>query len=329
MPGTDGGADWLSWSRISLRRSFQSEKQRADAASLGLSAPRGASDTFSITGALVYDFTPNDWMSRATTSAFVELQRNSDQDKEQNLILSGVSIDALPFDSVTNCAPRAFSDCTTPIVIGTLNHRHDEVGDTESAQASVFASLLIQREYFRKGSKPPVPDPGDPRPQRRLKVPLYVPNHIHTIRSEAGATKLLSYEFSPYVGLEYDGAYRVKSGTDQSTGSAIRVAGKLRFALDVLPGWWGGIPVVEGLTITGDGQLRQDIKDTIEYDGGPFYPYGRLTIAADVYRERDEDGSLIERGRSAGIGLDLIAGEDPSKAFLDQRLLRLTFNIRL
>ena len=312
-----------SWSNLQIRQSFQSDHLRAEPLNIGFTNARDADDTFAISGALGYEF----GTANATISPFVEYQRNSDQKEEQNLIRAGLAANWTWFDVVTKCAHKDDRDaatgriplrCWSPVVDLSVKFKQDEVKNSDGLQVEALWTVKGARGWCRPASERP--SVGSPVPS------CFQPNDVTPVSLESGGEKIKLFFFGwePQLGFEYEGVYDVDGMSPISTGRVFRAAARLKLTFELFPDVWDSVPIVEGVELAGEGQVRVDLSDSVGYAQGPVYPYGKVSLNFNVYEKREED----QVKQNAAFGFDFIEGEDPSEGFDDQRLLRASFKLK-
>lgn len=297
----------LSFSRVSLRQSFQSSKGRAEPADIGFSTAAGSSNAYTVGAALGYNLVPDAWAAHVEElSPFVEIQKNTAQTKPQDVLLAGVALNTTLLNVVEHL--------WTPIIDGKINFKRDRVGGTRGMQGALLFTPFIARGVL--GGRP-----------KKAQQVWFLPNNPTKILGTSSADPRLNlfwFEYNPYVGFEYEGAYRATK--ELSTGTAVRFLARLKLSFDVAPDYWQAVPVISGIQLVGDGYVRQDITDSIEKKDDT-HPLGKVSLNLDIFKqEGEQEGTIV---RSAGIGLDYLIGEDPANGFEEQQVLRVTFKVKL
>ncbi len=167
-----GQEPFFSWDRLTLRRTFQSQSLQASPASLTLTAPGGQKSSYAINAAVGYNVAWGGISERLECDVNVEYQRNSQIEKQQNVLLSGLAFDWMPL-TVSTCGWSL--DC-----IGKAEYKYDAVDSSKSIQLGANLTPVFPGHGM---------DPAF----------LWVPG----VYSDFG---FMLFRYVPYAGLEYEGA---------------------------------------------------------------------------------------------------------------------------
>ena len=305
-----------SWSNLQVRQSFESSHLKAEPLNIAFTNARSAEDTFAVSGAIGYRFSTD----KIEFSPFVEHQRNTDQKEEQNLVRAGLAANWTTLDYVTRCEPERAWTCASPVADLSVKFKQDEVKNSDGLQVEAMWTVQVARIAGLDPAN--LPRVGELPPAR------FFPNDVSPVVMGSGDEQAVLFYFGwePQVGFEYEGVYDVDGMSPISTGRVYRAAARVKLTFDLFPNVWDDVPILAGVELTGEGQVRIDLSDSVGYAQGPVYPYGKVSLNLNVFEKRSEETDEIEQ--NAAFGFDFIEGEDPSEGFDDQRLLRATFKIK-
>lgn len=138
---------------------------------------------------------PEDLLSRVEIGPFFEHHRNTQIDKEQDVLKAGASLD-INFGDLSK-------QSWIPVLMGKANYMADGVKNSDSFQGNVIVTALFRGKKL------------DPKY-------FWVPNI---------AVRLAGFEFTyePSFGLEYQ--FTDKSGAEPSDGSVVRFLGQIKGVL--------------------------------------------------------------------------------------------------
>lgn len=165
--------------RLSLRQSFQGQLEREEAAFLNLVYPQNKESSEVFSFAIGYNvFNPN--VRLTALRPFFEWQRNSATDKEQNVLLSGLSFQWIAREVIAS--DRSW----TPVFLINANYKNDKVKSTEGMQASFYFTPIFNG-----------------RGGRFLLLPDVV-----------ASSDYLDFYYNLYTGLEYENRSKAKNPTE-------------------------------------------------------------------------------------------------------------------
>lgn len=169
-------------SRLSLRQSFQGKLEREEAAFLSLVYPEAKKSSQVFSFALGYNvFHPD--LSLIALRPFLEWQKNTAADKEQDVILSGFSLQWILWDVI------AKSRSWVPIFFSNVNYKNDKIKATEGFQASLYFAPI----FNGKGGK------------------------FYLLPDAETNTPALAFYYNFYTGLEYENRAKAKNSPEQGT----------------------------------------------------------------------------------------------------------------
>jgi hypothetical protein len=127
-----------------LRKTFQAVKDKEDAAFVNLVYPKDTAGSQNFAFALGYSCE----FGVSQIKPFIEWQRNTLTDKKQNVFLAGASFQTYFWTVGAN-------PFWAPLLISSVNYKHDNEKSSEGTQASLYLSPIF---YNRQGRFYPLPD---------------------------------------------------------------------------------------------------------------------------------------------------------------------------
>ncbi len=263
-----------AWDQLTVQRTLDS-KLIPKPAFAQVSAPKEGANSYQIGAAAKYAWSASAAMDIAP---FLEYQRNTQADKEQDFFKAGLSIDWTLLD--------LSESPISPVALVEVNYAHDDIKGAEAAQVSALVTPLVRGKAKR-------------------------PSHVYrpNVRTRIAGTELI---YAPYVGVEHDQV--VEASGDAPTGANTRVLARIDAAVYPATQW-----LDDRIELAVSFTYRQDVIDDIDEDDSS---HPLLKTSINVYFVKDDK-------RSAGVGLDYERGEDPSRGFADQELIRAALKVKL
>ena len=185
--------------RFTLRQSFQSKNDKAEAAVFTFAKPKHKEDSWLLNAAIGYNLLKYN-ESTLTLDPYLEYHKNTLIDKVQDNWQFGISSEWQSRD----LSQKKWS----PIFITAIKYNDDKVKKNTSFQGNIYFTPLF------KG---------------KAKDPKYcwIPNNT----SDFG--KVLQFSYSPYIGLENEN--RLKTEKDSSAGNIYRVLFRITSTISLFP----------------------------------------------------------------------------------------------
>jgi hypothetical protein len=122
------------FSRITLRKSFQTKNDKAEPAAIAYTNPKDAEASYLINAALGFNLIPNS--ANIFVYPFIEYHRNTLVEKEQFNYLGGISFEWTLFD----LAKRDWS----PVLISSAAYNNNRLKKIESLKSSIYLTLVVK-----------------------------------------------------------------------------------------------------------------------------------------------------------------------------------------
>lgn len=281
------------WSRVHIRQNLNTKQEVAQPAFLQFTDPKGKDSSFAVGIGLRYDAVATKFLE---LGPFVEYQRNTLVDKEQNVFKGGLSL-----VWQAQCIDPTGKACGAPndnsgFLLSNINYKRDSVKDDKAAQVAVFYT----HAWVGKGK----------RGSRRFPLPnLYFP-----VGRTQGGNEMIGILYSPNVGLEFDQIYEAKA--PEAEGDVLRGVFDVSVLLMPAPQF-----LDNSVELSLRGVYRTDFSDSTNQkdDDHPLF-VGALTY----YFLKGESPE-----RKAGISLAYTDGEDPTNGFEDQSFWRLALTFQV
>jgi len=187
--------------KIKLRKSFQSEDSKPEAAMISYTKPKNRSESFLIDAALGLQLVGSPNLS---ANVFCEYHRNTLVEKSQNAIQSGVALEWYTNSEFNT--DDAEENSHTTIINWTTKYSDDIIQKIESIQSTGELTILLTKAN-RKGCILP-----------------NVNNRIGTV---------FDFQYFPSVGYELEN--RIKCKNDSAKGNIFRMVGKIHASIFPIP----------------------------------------------------------------------------------------------
>ena len=222
------------FSGFSLRKSFQSQSASADPAVITFLKPDGKASSWLLNAAIGYNVLQNS-SAVLELSPYVEYNRNTLIDKEQNNWQLGLSSEWQPLDILEKG--------WTPVLVGVIKFYDDQVKNNTSFQGNyyltpVFKGKGLEGKYF------------------------WIPNNV----SNFG--KIIQFSYSPYLGFEQEN--RINTAEEASKGSIYRVMLRVTTRISLFP---LNDSLREKFELTTDYQFRSNLRESVDNIETSQYSY--------------------------------------------------------
>lgn len=242
------------FSVFSLRKSFQSKTTASDPALITFLKPEGKSSSWLLNAAIGYNVLQNS-SAVLELSPYVEYNRNTLIDKEQNNWQLGLSSEWQPLDILEKG--------WTPVLIGVIKFYDDQVKNNTSFQGNlyftpVFKPRDFQWQYF------------------------WIPNNV----SNFG--RFIQFSYSPYLGFEQEN--RINTAEEESQGSIYRVMLRVTTKISLFP---LNEALREKFELTTDYQFRSNLSESVDNIETTHYNY--FTAGANFLLFSLENGRRVAK----------------------------------
>jgi hypothetical protein len=275
--------DLISFSNIRLRNSFESSQNLSPKpAELVITLPKNEKEHFLINAAFGYNFNLSRGEAKNNSllliiSPFIEYHRNNLIEKEQNSFQAGVFLDWI--------TQNVFTRKYTPVINAKFNYNNDVYNRNKSFFFSGYLSFVFNSKNIYKYFLP------------QSKLP------------EIG--KLISYNYYPQIGIEYDNKIWVKGIDTKGFNSA--AMGRILFNI---------YPLFENLSKKLEFQIDYSYRYNFFHNSNIYSKYLKILIFSINFIIFDDEDKSIK------IGADYTNGDNPIINIFKQDVWNLTFKIK-
>lgn len=226
LSGMNNHASAQSWlDNLTLRKSFQSKNDKAEAASITFNKPKDTVGSWAVDAAIGYNVLSRVTKTTITLDPYLEFHKNTLVKKKQDSREAGLALQWQLCNLDNN------GHGSSPILISALKYNQDRVKGNESFRGNIYITAFFET-------------PADKN--------FLIPNKVVTFGH------VFDFYYAPYIGLEYED--RLKTLTMAAKGHIWRWYGRINPVISLFP----GIPDLQGkIELTADYQYRGDFSKTV------------------------------------------------------------------
>ncbi|QCX39418.1 hypothetical protein FF125_13590 [Aureibaculum algae] len=211
--------------QITLRKSFQSKNDKAEAAIVTFSKPKDKAESWLLNAAIGINILPNT-TKVLTLSPYIEYHRNTLIDKEQNNLQTGLALEW----QLRDLSIKKW----TPIFISSIKYNDDKIKKVSSFQGNYYFTPLLKGKG--KNSKY-----------------FYIPNTIVDFGNA------FQFTYSPYIGIENENRFSTEDLADK--GSIYRAYFRVTSNILLFP---SSEKLKEKFEFNIDWQYRYNLEENVE-----------------------------------------------------------------